>query len=201
MLMTDAQFAQLERYEAEWVARERQLEPDPDLWRWSPTPLPKVRSMMATADMCSEIIQLDHLPRFFDAGCGIGTKLALAEQEFVWDAEGWDYYLEYVQFARNVLKVKAHQFDLRSSEPDWASYDIVMISRPFKDDDEQHAWEQKVQDTMRPGAVLLATHAALKPYRWRWLYRAPWRIVAVKPVDPSEDHTQANVPGAIVRQP
>lgn len=189
-------FERLEGLEAEWVAIERKQEPDPQFWRWSPTPLPKVRVMMAIADMYRGIAELETEPKFFDAGCGIGTKMAVAEWEFGWDAYGWDLYPEYIRVATDQLGMaNARVANLRNEEPIWHAYDIVMISRPFKDDAEQEAWERKVQTQMRPGAVLIATHAAVKPYSWRWLYRAPWRIVAVKPMPGEPDHTGVNAPG------
>lgn len=198
--MDEARFAELEALEAKWVSIERKQEPDSQFWRWSPTPLPKVREMMATVDMYREITKLERAPRFFDAGCGIGTKMALAEEMFVWEANGVDLYEEYINVARNELGLEfAWVGDLRRNEPPWSVYDIVMISRPFKDDEEEEAWERKVHASMRPGAVLIATHAAVKPYSWRWLYRAPWRIVAVKPLPGEQDHTEANAPGLLAR--
>jgi SAM-dependent methyltransferase len=195
-VLTDEQFAQLEQYEADWTRREYLREPDPNLWRWAPTPLPKVREMFATVDMSHALAGLDHV-KFFDAGCGIGTKLYMAEGDFGWDAIGWELYPEYVAFARNTLGQNASTHDLRVEEPIWHAYDVVMISRPFKDEEQETAWERKVQTQMRPGAVLIASFAAVKPYSWRWLYRAPWRLAAVKPLPGEQDHTQANVPNAI----
>lgn len=192
-MLSDKQFAQLEQYEADWTRQEYEREPDPALWRWAPTPLPKVREMFATVDMCHALAELE-IPRFFDAGCGIGTKMFLAEQEYGWRTVGWDLYEDYVSFARNTLRQHASVHDLRKESPHWHAYDIVMISRPFKDDEEEERWEREVHDAMRPGAVLIASFAAVKPYRWRWLYRAPWRLAAVKPLPGEEDHTQVNVP-------
>jgi hypothetical protein len=118
----------------------------------------------------------------------------MAEHLFGWRATGWELYPEYVEFARNTLGVNAQTHDLRQESPRWHDYDVVMISRPFKDDAEEERWEREVQAAMRPGAVLIASFAAVKPYRWRWLYRAPWRLAAVKPLPGEQDHTQANVP-------
>ncbi len=193
-MLNEADFARLEAIEADWVARERKQEPDPEFWRWSPTPLPKVREMFATADMCRELAELEHRPTFFDAGCGIGTKMYLAFRMFGWAVYGWDLYPEYIEFARRQFGIQPEVRDLRKHEPDWAAYDVIMTSRPFKDDAEETAWERRVQEAMRPGAVLIGTHLGVKPYSWRWLYRAPWRLVAVKPLPGEQDHTQANVP-------
>lgn len=192
-MLTDEQFALLEQHEADWLRKEYEREPDQALWRWAPTPLPKVREMFATVDMCHALADQQHI-RFFDAGCGIGTKLAMAEIDFGWQATGWELFPEYVEFARNTLKVNASLHDLRRESPHWHDYDVVMISRPFKDEVEEARWEREVQAAMRPGAVLIASFAAVKPYNWQWLYRAPWRLAAVKPMPGERDHTQDNVP-------
>lgn len=170
----------LEEIEAEWLAMERRREPDPDLWRWSPTPLPKFVDMLGVASMCREIMDLDRKPRFFEAGCGVGTKLVVAKQ-FGLEELGWELFPEYVEQAR-ALGVNVEQHDLRQDEPDWGSFDIVFLSRPFKDDEENRQFEQRAMDAMRPGAVLMSSFAGVKPYGWRWLYKGPWRVVAVKPV-------------------
>lgn len=168
--------------------------PDPDIWRWSPNPLEHFINMLSTATMCRETVQLGTVPRFFEAGCGPGTKLYVAREYFDLIADGWDVIPEYVEYARQELNVNAELHDLDNEDPPWERYDIVYISRPFKDDAKERAWEAKVQERMRPGAVLMASFAGVKPYSWRWLYREPWRLVAVKPVTGEKDHTPENVP-------
>ena len=194
--MTEEEFAALEKLEAEWARKEYETEPNKEFWGWAPTPLPKAREMMATADLYLLGVA-DEIPRFFDAGCGIGTKMALAERMFLWEAFGWDLRGDLIHVARNQLGLQnAIVGSLRSGrQPDYGEYDVVMTSRPFKDDEEETAWERSVQEAMKPGAVLIASFAAVKPYRWRWLYRAPWRLVAVKPLSGEQDHTQVNAPG------
>jgi hypothetical protein len=70
-------------------------------------------------------------------------------------------------------------------QPLWSVFDIVYIARPFKDEIKEQKWEQFVQDKMRPGAILISTFVAVKPYSWPCLYRAPWRGVWIKPEPPS----------------
>jgi SAM-dependent methyltransferase len=172
---------ELEELEAKWLRRNYLEEPDPNLWKWAPTPLPKFMEMIAYATMVRDIVELDRQPRFFEAGCGIGTKLYIAKHEFGLEELGWELFPEYVEQAV-AIGVNAQQHDLRAEEPAWADFDIIFISRPFKDDMEEHEWELRVQEGMRPGAVLIACYAAVKPYTWRWVYKGPWRIVAVKPL-------------------
>jgi SAM-dependent methyltransferase len=181
-MISDERFAELEAMEAEWVRRERQHSPDPTRWRWSPCPLPHFREMLATAVGIREVQELDHQPSFFEAGCGIGTKMMLAIEEHGLHVEGWEIEPEYVDLCRsNGLNV--WQRDLSKEQPPWAEYDIIYLSRPFKDDQQEREWEQHVMDAMRPGAVLMQAFAGVKPYKWRWYYRAPWRVVSVKPSD------------------
>jgi hypothetical protein len=187
-MLTDGAIEWLEGIEAEWVKKNYETEPDPDLWKWAPTPLPRFMEMMAYATMTREILELDHQPRFFEAGCGVGTKLYIAKYQFGLDELGWEIFPEYVKAAMS-LGVNVEQHDLRAEEPDWRSYDIIFVSRPFKDEDEETALETRIQHNMHPGAVLIASYAAVKPYSWRWLYKGSWRIVAVKPLPGEPRHT------------
>lgn len=174
-------FGSLEEIEAKWLGIERSQDPDPDVWRWSPLPLPKFVEMMAIATMARSIVELGRRPTFFEPGCGVGTKLYVAQEEFDLEASGWELFPEYVEQCGE-LGVKAEVHDLRAEEPDWASFDIIYTSRPFKDDDYERRWEARVQERMRPGAVLIQAFAGVKPYAWQpWLFAAPWRVVSVKP--------------------
>jgi SAM-dependent methyltransferase len=179
---------ELEALEAEWLRRNYLEDPHEALWKWAPTPLPKFIEMLAYATLVREIADLDRAPRFFEAGCGIGTKLYVAKHEFGLDELGWELFPEYVKQAQE-LGVNVQQHDLRAEEPAWHKFDIVFISRPFKDETEEHAWEERIQAAMQPGAVLMASYAAVKPYTWRWVYKGSWRIVAVKPLPGEPRHT------------
>ena len=187
-MLTDGEIASLEELEAEWVRRNYETTPDPDLWKWAPTPLPRFQEMLAYATMTREMNELDHRPRFFEAGCGIGTKLYIAKYQFGLDELGWELFPEYIEQAKK-LGVNVEQHDLRAEEPNWREYDIIFVSRPFKDDQEERNLETRIQRCMRPGAVLVSSYSAVKPYSWRWLYKGSWRIVAVKPLPGEARHT------------
>ena len=153
-------------------------DPDPDMWRWSPLEIAEFARMLEIA----RGLAADGLRklRFAEAGCGIGTKLYLAEHQFDLDAIGYEINDDYLAQCRE-LEVNALKCDLRVDKPPWSKFDIVYIARPFKSDKYEVAWEQEVMDAMRPGTVLMSAYAAVKPYKWQCYYRKPFRGVWVKP--------------------
>lgn len=180
---------QLWRLELDQVTQEYGREPDPELWRWSPLEIWEFSRMLNVArDLAVQ--RNVRLPgrdggmrriTFAEAGCGIGTKLYLARNWLKLDETGFeidDYYLSRCA----ELGVNAVQCDLREPPgPPWVMFDIVYLSRPFKDDGEEVAWERCVMDALRPGAVLMSAYAAVKPYTWPCYYRMPFRGVWIKP--------------------
>lgn len=117
---------------------------------------------------------------FAEAGCGIGTKLYLAKMYFGLKETGYEISTEYLRQCGE-LGVNAFRWDLREKDPPWSHFDIVYISRPFKADDAEVAWETSVMEAMRPGTVLISAFTAVKPYSWPCHYRAPFRGVWLKP--------------------
>jgi SAM-dependent methyltransferase len=169
------------------LAQEKELsDPDPDLWRWSPLELVEFARMLEVARQ----LAADGLRklRFAEAGCGIGTKLYLARHYYDMDEMGYEIDDRYLAQCRD-LEVHAEKCDLRVDTPPWEKFDIVYLSRPFKSDEYEVAWEKSVLDAMRPGAVLMSAYAAVKPYKWPCYYRRPFRGVWVKPMvsDPVYD--------------
>lgn len=161
------------------LAQERELsDPDPDMWRWSPLEIPEFARMLDVA----RGLAADGLRklRFAEAGCGIGTKLYLAEKHFGMDAFGYEINDHYLEQCRK-LGVRAVKCDLRVDKPPWEKFDIVYVARPFKDDEFEVAWEISVMEAMRRRAVLINAYAAVKPYEWPCYYRRPFRGVWVKP--------------------
>jgi hypothetical protein len=179
--------AELAKLEMAQLARERETtDPDPEIWRWSPLELPEFARMLEVARSAA----MDGLRRlvFMEAGSGIGTKLHVAQYHFDMTAIGYEVNPEYIAKARE-LRVTTHQCDFRTESPDWGEGDIIYIARPFKSneadtvapDSVEIAWEQSVHYAMRPGAVLMAAYAAVKPRDWPCFYRQPFRGVWVKP--------------------
>lgn len=177
------EFEQLRQLELDWVAGERLgakagIPPDPERWRWSPFDLQEFSQMLGVA--------IDYAPTsgeqmsFFEAGCGIGTKLKVAQDGYDLRAHGWEIIPAYIRVAQE-LGVSVEEHDLLKEDPHYEQYDIVYIAQPFKDDATEVAWEKSVHEAMRPGAVLIATYASVKLYTWELFYRAPWRGVWRKP--------------------
>lgn len=178
--------AALWQMEMDALVLEQGKEPDPDIWRWSPLDIVSFDAMLSVA----RELAISNRPvgerlrriRFGEAGAGIGTKLYLAKNKYNLVEYGYEINPDYVARAKE-LDVSIEVRDLRAEpKPEWDIYDIVYTARPFKDDDEEVAWEQEVQDAMRPGAVLIAAYVARKPYSWGCYYRRPFRGVWVKPV-------------------
>jgi hypothetical protein len=183
MLKTE-DFQALEDLEEHWALAERRNVPDPELWRWSPGNFGEFSYMLALASPLAIIHMPDPMAKvtFFEPGCGIGTKLKLAQDGYGLAASGIEINRDYLAVCRQ-LSVTAARFDLRAYRAiRWGQFDIVYTSRPFKDDRLNASFERYVQDTMRPGAVLIAEFCGVKPYTWHCAYRRPWRGVWRKPL-------------------
>jgi SAM-dependent methyltransferase len=162
-------------------------DPDSEIWRWSPLEITEFERMLQIAHSLAvsgnvrlrgESGGLRRLS-FAEAGSGIGTKLYLAKNKFNLDEWGFEVNKDYIAQARE-LEVRTVECDLRTENPPWAKFDIVYVSRPFKDDAVEVAWEEKVMRDMRLGAVYISAYAAVKPYAWPCYYRASFRGVWVK---------------------
>jgi trans-aconitate methyltransferase len=94
--------------------------------------------------------------RFLDIGCGIGTKMMLAEEIFGLNVQGVERVPEYVKEAR--------QHGLVVAEADvlgWDGYnefDLVFFNRPFYDQARQRELEQRVWANMKSGAVVIGVN-------------------------------------------
>jgi len=164
--------------ELEQLYKERETsDPDPEMWRWSPLELAEFDRMLSVA---AHILAGNTRIKFCEAGCGIGTKLYLAEHYHGMEAVGYEISDDYLAKALE-LGVDARYMDLRTESPDWSSFDIVYTARPFKDDKYEVSWEKSVQDVMKPGAVLISAYTATKPYDWPCFYRQSFRGVWRKP--------------------
>jgi hypothetical protein len=158
-------------------------EPDPNSWRWSPS---DIRDWAEMLDVAIKYYKTSDSPctgriSIWEAGSGIGTKLRWAAQQGLIEY-GFELFPDYVAAARK-LDVACEIRDLSDldNQPSWNVPDIVFTARPFKDDIFEVKWERLVQECMRPGAVLMSTFTARKPYGWPCLYRVGFRGVWVKP--------------------
>jgi hypothetical protein len=200
---------ELWQMEADQLIKERRENkpPDPDIWRWSPFDIREFAEMLNVAWhlAISSNIRLrgenGGLRRISiaEAGSGIGTKLYLMRNQYDMIETGYEINDEYLVMS-DALGVHAVKQDLRELEPSvWALYDIIYLARPFKADESDEAdpdavevkWERSVMEAMRPGAVLISTYAAVKPYSWYCAFRAPFRGVWQKPDHHTEPKTIA----------
>jgi hypothetical protein len=170
------------------LSQERGREPDPDSWRWSPFDIRVFDIMLCVGYKVAEynIWEAGQEPRqisIAEAGSGIGTKLYLAKHEYGLDEIGYENNDDYLVKARE-LDVHCEKWDLSDlgNQPVWSARDIVYTARPFKDEIFEAEWEQKVQDDMRPGAVLISAFTAVKPYSWPCYFRRPFCGVWAKPL-------------------
>jgi hypothetical protein len=193
----DLSLDELHKMDMRQLARERGRDPDPNVWRWSPSDIRIWAGMLEIA--IEHFKRTDsHVPgpiSIWEAGSGIGTKLKWAKQRGLieYGFELFDYYVA----AAKELGVACEQRDLSDLEdqPSWEVPDIVFTARPFKNDVFEYKWEKIVQNRMRPGAVLMSTFTSRKPYRWTVLYRATFRGVWVKPgpASPEPESVQSTV--------
>jgi SAM-dependent methyltransferase len=162
--------------EKRWIG---QMPRNTDTWDWQPYPLE------AFIDMCrvvAEAFPVGVTPSFLDPGCGIGTKVYVAKMVFGWEATGFDIVPEYIKVAHDELGLIHQTVTGNVDDPHpYGLFDIVWLSRPFRDDKREFAYEQRVQNEMKPGAFLISGWSGAKP-QWEMYYRAPWRGVWRKPL-------------------
>jgi hypothetical protein len=189
---------QLFKLEMAQLEMEHGRKPDPEVWRWSPS---DIRDWAEMLNVAIKYLMKQEMPgpdkrharpgdymysnpviSIWEAGSGIGTKLCWAKQQGLIEY-GFELFEDYIAIARE-LGVQCEQRDLSDldNQPSWEVPDIVFTARPFKDDLFEVKWENLVQEQMRPGAVLMSTFTARKPYGWPCLYRVGFRGVWVKPV-------------------
>lgn len=108
-------------------------------------------------------------PILTEVGCGVGTKLVLAEKLFKLRVNGFDYNQDYCNAAGQLLHDKGCEnwtiqtLDARSHDAIglYQQSDIVYLNRPFVHLDLQGALEQVVMECMHPGAyIILANYAS-----------------------------------------
>lgn len=105
--------------------------------------------------------------RFLEAGCGIGTRMLLAQVIFGLDVAGFDRVPEYVHEAQK-LGLAARCEDAAGYDG-YGDADIVWFNRPFRDRVPQADLEQKVWNEMKPGAVVICANLEGRPPQDWWL--------------------------------
>src|SRR5215469_17418113 len=102
---------QLWDLELEQLYQERETtDPDPEMWRWSPLELSEFDRMLVVArHVLGGLSRL----KFCEAGCGIGTKLYLAQHYHDLNAVGYEISYDYITKALGI-GVDARYMDLRT---------------------------------------------------------------------------------------
>jgi SAM-dependent methyltransferase len=161
--------------ERQWIG---QIPRNKENWDWQPYPL---ESFIDMAKVVADAFPAGVVPTFLDPGCGIGTKVFVAKELFGWEACGFDIVPEYINAGHEKLDLNSH---VALGDVDmfrhYDIFDIVYLSRPFRDDKREYAYECKVQEAMKPGAFLISGWAGAKPH-WKLYYRGPWKGVWRKP--------------------
>lgn len=175
--LTIGEYKRLLDLERQWIG---QIPRNKTNWDWQPYPLDDFINL---ARVVAEAYPPGVTPSFLDPGCGIGTKVFVAQEVFGWEATGFDIRSEYIQVAEQELglvhKVAVDDVDYFCH---YDLFDIVYLSRPFRDDKREFAYELRVQSEMKPGAFLIAGWAGAKP-KWEMYSRGPWKGVWRKPLD------------------
>jgi len=118
--------------------------------------------------------------RFLEVGCGIGTKMQLAES-LGFSAYGIEILPELVAEARNE-GLDVVEADARSWRG-YAEFDTVYVNHPLLDSGAEEAFERELHQAMKPRSVLVAVNDCGPPADWKPVIdeRAAWRGVWVKP--------------------
>lgn len=98
---------------------------------------------------------------FLEVGCGIGTRMLLAQELFGLKCYGIEREHEYIKQAWG-LGLTAEPVDALG----WQSYrdfGIVFFNRPFQDTVKQAQLERQVWEDMAPGAVVIAMNLLAPP--------------------------------------
>jgi SAM-dependent methyltransferase len=97
-------------------------------------------------------------PKFLDVGCGIGTKMMIAEALYRLDVYGIEIDEPMARLAashwsgKNV--VYNHDALASSCKAFYTDADIIWLYRPFRDPDTESRLEDLITENMKPGAIL-----------------------------------------------
>lgn len=117
---------------------------------------------------------------FLDAGCGIGNVLLIAKmRDLCTYRHGIEFFDETADKAETWLNSKSSAYDLKIIRKDilkfgnYHKYDIIYFYRPFMKRKLQTMFEERLENRMKVGAVLLAnskqSESIIEDYRFEQL--------------------------------
>lgn len=118
---------------------------------------------------------VDTALKFIDVGCGIGSKVFLADRAGL-DAYGIEMHPKYVEAARKLLIVGRHAYYQRADEKlsshiihgdgrkhNYSPYDVIYFFNPMRNQELEKQLEERIFATAKPGALILAIGVGHKP--------------------------------------
>lgn len=154
------------RLDREWM-RKSAGHDDPRSTSWMPFPLFDFIALVA------EALPEAQGDAFLEVGCGIGTRMLVANRVYGLDCHGIDRVPEYVAQAREMLPagepgVTAEVADALGWDG-YGKYDLLWFNRPFNDAALQYQLEAQVWKDMKPGAVVITANLLGRPPGNWWL--------------------------------
>lgn len=114
----------------------------------------------------TEVMKMTDGVAFCEIGSGIGTKSALVRALFGLTTFGVEYNEVLATVAGQKGRGPVWTGDALTYPYGYGDYDIVWMYRPFRNDDLQHALEDRVYREMKPGAILAGGALVTKPEGW-----------------------------------
>lgn len=143
----------------------------PGLYGWEPLPLDQFLDGLDIASVTAR-------GKFLDVGCGIGTKLVLANNDG-WQVTGLDIRPEFLAEAAKLcpeaalIEADAREFN------SYGDYDFIYCYRPLVDDEAEDRLEEQIVSQLKTGAWLFLPHRAWLPGTERsdlhWMGTPLWR--------------------------
>lgn len=136
----------------------------PDGTPWIPFPWPDFVALVAEA-----LPEAASGTLFLEIGCGIGTRMLLAQEIFGLDVTGIDAVPELVSTAQTRMSLpNAILADAREFEH-YGKYDLIWFNRPLRDAADQLKLEEHVWEAVKPGAVVICANLEGQPPANWWL--------------------------------
>ncbi len=151
-----------------WMASQAGRDDPARFTPWMPFPLFEYVALLA------EAMPVLEGSRLLEVGCGIGTRMLIAQELFGLDVHGFDRVPEYVAQAGK-LGLDATEADALTFG-DYGNYDAVWFNRPFRDPVPQRELEARVWDAMAPGAVVIAANLEAPPPQTWLMVLNDWEV-------------------------